>query len=932
VLEIFPTAVLDTSILTAVLVGLVLVWVLQEWLGWGFTGLVVPGYLASVLVIQPLTAGVMVVEAVATWLVLVALSDALPRWWPWSPLFGRDRFFLTLLASVGVRLAMEGAVFPFLADRLQLRVAAELHSMGLVVVPLLAYAIWRNGPVRAVPRVGVPLLLTWVVLRFVLLAHTNLSLGSFELTYEDLAMDFVGSPRAYMLLLAGAWLGSVTNLRYGWDFGGIIVPGLLALCWLEPERLGATIGESLLIAMALQLLLRLPALREMNLAGGRTLVLAVLVGYTLKFGLGHVLGAGWPGLRLRQLFGFGYLLPSLMALRMARSGDPFRTIIPSLATSLGGFLGGSALAWLLALALPTAPLLDVAPPADAPAADSLLLAAWRNEGPAPLDPGELLGSTEPVLVTAGDGFGALWLRPEGVPLLISARLGPPGMGQAALALAERTGARGVLLCGPVGAACDQARRDLGLRLPLLIVEPGPALGLEAGGRILDVLARPALESITGPLTVHRSEGVSVLSLPSQARFALASASRGVDAAPWEHPLTRPLHAVSRVRPGSDGLIRTGIIQPLLDWADDAPWAPDALRTAARSAHSVGAGLSADADRVSLVASDWRAVVRRGGQPIVIEVPFAEDDPNAAASALALAEDLDAVLVLLDDPPIWENRQRSTDRPAYSALLGALEALRPEGLRVLSLRGLRDLQDPGSEVVLAARGPLVGSHPPPPVGQELANRLASVGLGVSWYDGAPARLAFRDSSDPAKPATILATGEERQLTVYLSSPLRARLAPPDPGGPLFATLDASALPAWTLRARDLAQAAAPAPADPAAPAAPEDAAWAPWQAAALDLARTGGSAELRVLERESRRRGARLGLACDPLAGCRWLVALRCQAGRCSGVTRALGTGPTSPAAAPLDRLLLGDGVLHLVDLPEPEELPAPAAPAPAGAP
>lgn len=350
--ELFPTAVLDTSILTAVLVGLLLVWLLQEWLGWGFTGLVVPGYLASVVAIQPLTGAVMVVEGIATWLVIVALSDALPRWWPWSPLFGRDRFFLALLGSVGVRLAMEGAVFPWLGERFELRIANELHSMGLVVVPLLAYAIWRNGPVRAVPRLGVPLLLTWAFLEHVLLAGTNLSLASFELTYEDLAVDFVSSPRAYILLLCGAWLGSVTNLRYGWDFGGIIVPGLLALCWLQPERLAATVGESLVIAVALQLVLRLPALREMNLAGGRTLILAMLLGYALKFGLGHLLGAGWPGLRLRQLFGFGYLLPALMALRIVRSGDPFRTIVPALATSLAGFGGGTALAFLLALALP----------------------------------------------------------------------------------------------------------------------------------------------------------------------------------------------------------------------------------------------------------------------------------------------------------------------------------------------------------------------------------------------------------------------------------------------------------------------------------------------------------------------------------------------------------------------------------------------------
>jgi hypothetical protein len=65
-------------------------------------------------------------------------------------------------------------------------------------------------------------------------------------------------------------MASVANLRWGWDVGGIIVPGLLALCWLEPSRLLATVGEVCVLSITFSLLLRLPACaRRTSRAGAR---------------------------------------------------------------------------------------------------------------------------------------------------------------------------------------------------------------------------------------------------------------------------------------------------------------------------------------------------------------------------------------------------------------------------------------------------------------------------------------------------------------------------------------------------------------------------------------------------------------------------------------------------------------------------------------
>ncbi|MCB9777188.1 MAG: poly-gamma-glutamate biosynthesis protein PgsC/CapC [Alphaproteobacteria bacterium] len=912
-LELFPAAVLDTSILTSVLVGLVVVWALQEWFGWGFTGLVVPGYLASVLAIQPLTAGVMVFEAVATWLVMVALSDAVPRWWPWSPLFGRDRFFLALLASVAVRLAMEGAGFPLLAERFDVRVAAELHSMGLVIVPLLAYAIWRNGPVRAVPRVGVPLFITWAVLQHVLLARTNLSLGSFELTYEDLALDFTSSPRAYVLLLVGAWLGSVANLRYGWDFGGIIVPGLLALCWLQPERLAATLGECVVIAIALQLLLRLPWLRETNLAGGRMLVLAMLVGYTLKFGLGQILGAGWPGLRLRQLFGFGYLLPSIMALRIVRSGDPFRTLVPSLFTSLAGFVGGTALAWVMALALPAQTVEERVPPPGRPAADTLLLGAWRNEGEPPVDLAAVMVEAEDAgleaLVAGGDGFGALWVRDHGQGLVISARVGTPGLPEAALAVADALDARSVHLCGPVGATCGEARRRLGLTRPLLIIEAGTDATLVGTGPVVKALDLPALTAVVGDLRVLSTDGASVLTLPPGARMSAAAAWRATSPGTWEHPARAPFRTPADAPDGTTRLVRDAIVTNALQWArssDDDGIGTDALDVATGTATAVGARLVRDGDHAAVIADDWRMVVARHRRPVVLRVPFAEDSPGMLATALTLMQALDAAVLIVDAPPRRADAGYDAGRVAHFALLGALQSLGDQA-RVVTVRGMRDLQDPGADVVISLGRAVEPDRPAPDDAGWLADDLTGAGLTVAWYDGAAVRMGLRDAGNPARSASRAATGAEDHLTLWVSSSVRARARVLDSDHPRYPLLAAADLPVWTIDAADIARAAEGVPVDPGVVAAGQD---------LVDLGRSG---DLRQLQRLARGPGGSLGIACDPLAGCRWLALLQCRDGACDG--HVLGLAPAVdgvPGASASDRLLLSGLPVAVAGLPDPD--------------
>lgn len=65
--QIFPTSNFDQSAITPVFLGTVVSWVLTETLGWIFAGLVVSGYLATLLVLEPRSAAIDIGEAVLTY-------------------------------------------------------------------------------------------------------------------------------------------------------------------------------------------------------------------------------------------------------------------------------------------------------------------------------------------------------------------------------------------------------------------------------------------------------------------------------------------------------------------------------------------------------------------------------------------------------------------------------------------------------------------------------------------------------------------------------------------------------------------------------------------------------------------------------------------------------------------------------------------------
>lgn len=340
----------DITLLTCVLVGVLVVWALQETLGWNFSGLVVPGYLASVFLVDPRAGGFILAEVALTTAIVQSVADRIPAWFPWSPLFGRDRFLVFLLVAAGVRVALEAGGAAWALEQAGVDLGGRMHTIGLVIVPLAANSLWRLGWAHGLVRLSLQAAATWAILRGAVIPLTNLSLEGFLLAYEDLEQSFVSSSRATLLLLVGAWFGSRANARWGWDFGGIIVPGLLSLCWLEPVRLAATIGESVVLYGAMTLLLRTPLAARLNLTGDRPIVVLFAMAYALRWALGWILPE-WA-----DAGGFGFLLTAILAGAAVRRGDVVRTVTSAVLVSGSAFVVAMGIGWALhAMEPPAAP-------------------------------------------------------------------------------------------------------------------------------------------------------------------------------------------------------------------------------------------------------------------------------------------------------------------------------------------------------------------------------------------------------------------------------------------------------------------------------------------------------------------------------------------------------------------------------------------------
>ena len=353
-LNIFPQGSLSSSVITTVWVGVFIVAFFNLRFGWVLSGLVVPGYLVPLLLIKPWAVLAILIEGVSAYYLVWFFSEYLSRRGHWSALFGRDRFFALILASIVTRVAFDGWLLPLMGEAMHgfgivFDYRNELHSLGLVVVALLANQFWKSGVIKGLPPLLISILVTWLIVRYILMEYTNFGLGSVSYMYEDLAASILASPKAYIILVTTAFVASRMNLRYGWDFNGILLPALLALQWYEPLKILISFTEAFIILGLAHAVLKLPVFSNVSIEGARKLLLFFNISFIYKLLLAYALLYLFPEVKISDYFAFGFLLSSLLAIKMYDKGIAIRMTRATLQTSLVSILIASVLGFLLTM-------------------------------------------------------------------------------------------------------------------------------------------------------------------------------------------------------------------------------------------------------------------------------------------------------------------------------------------------------------------------------------------------------------------------------------------------------------------------------------------------------------------------------------------------------------------------------------------------------
>lgn len=357
-LPIFPDGSLASSVITTVWAGVFVVCLFNLRFGWVLSGLVVPGYVVPLLIAKPLSAAVVLLEASITYLLFWLVSERMSGPARWSSFFGRDRFMGLILVSVAVRLLLDGWLLPMAAHELDQRYGLQvdwqhnLHSFGLIVVALLANQLWKPGYVRGMTQALVMIGITYLIIRYGLMELTNFRIGAVVYLYEDFASSVLASPKAYIILITTCFIASRMNLRYGWDFSGILIPALLALQWYQPWKILTSMVEAVVIYIIASALLASRIFRGTTVEGARKTLLFFNISFAYKLLLGHALTFAAVEHRITDYYGFGYLLPTLIALKAHDKDILARVSRATVQISFMGALAGSLAGFVLTFILP----------------------------------------------------------------------------------------------------------------------------------------------------------------------------------------------------------------------------------------------------------------------------------------------------------------------------------------------------------------------------------------------------------------------------------------------------------------------------------------------------------------------------------------------------------------------------------------------------
>lgn len=345
ILNIFPSGGgLGQSVITTVWVGIGVVCFLNLRFGFPLTGLVVPGYLVPLFIVSPTSAIVILIEAVIVYAVMKLSAKTLMEHFGFAEMFGRDRFFAIILISILVRVTMDTLFWPTIAGvfsqwDITFDYASQLYSLGLVIIALTANVMWNGGFRYGTKVTLIQLLLTYLIVRFILMPYSNFSIANLAIMYEAVAASIIAAPKAYIILVITAFIASRANIKYGWEFNGIMLPALLALQLMQPSKLITSFAETAVILIMGSALLHFTRLRHANFEGARLLLFFFNIGFVYKLILNYVVIQYYPSLKVTDTFAFGYMLSTLLALKIYQKSALGLVIRATFQTSvIGGFI------------------------------------------------------------------------------------------------------------------------------------------------------------------------------------------------------------------------------------------------------------------------------------------------------------------------------------------------------------------------------------------------------------------------------------------------------------------------------------------------------------------------------------------------------------------------------------------------------------------
>ncbi len=338
--NIFPEGSLANSIIVTVWVGVLVIAFFNLRFGWVLSGLVVPGYLVPLLLVNPVSVVVIILEAWITYSLSLFICNKSGSWLNLSHFFGRDRFFLLVIISVFVRLVMDAYAFPYatawVQDQWQLELSFQndLHSFGLIIISLMANQMWKTGFFRGSLHLFITIGITFLIVKYLVMGLTNFSIANLSFMYEEIASAILASPKSYIILLICCFIASRMNLLYGWEYSGILIPSLIALQWYFPQKVLVTFIETFVILGLATLLLKIPRIANMDIAGGRKLVVFFTIGFIYKMALAYFIEWYDPYYKVSDYFAFGYLLSTLLAIKIHDKNLLFHTTRATVQTSL----------------------------------------------------------------------------------------------------------------------------------------------------------------------------------------------------------------------------------------------------------------------------------------------------------------------------------------------------------------------------------------------------------------------------------------------------------------------------------------------------------------------------------------------------------------------------------------------------------------------